>query len=49
MDMGTSVLARLKNKAKETGRSFQLHLQLFCQEEFLRRLGASKYVQNLVL
>lgn len=49
MDMGTSVLARLKNKAKETGRPFQLHLQLFCQEEFLRRLAASKYAQNLVL
>lgn len=49
MDMGTSVLARLKNKAKETGRPFQLHLQLFCQEEFLRRLAASKYTQNLVL
>jgi len=49
MDMGTSVLARLKNKAKETGRPFQLHLQLFCQEEFLRRLVASKYAQNLVL
>jgi predicted nucleotidyltransferase component of viral defense system len=49
MDMGTSVLARLKNKAKETGRPFQLLLQLFCQEEFLRRLAASKYAQNLVL
>lgn len=49
MDMGTSVLARLKNKAKETGRPFQLHLQLFCQEEFLRRLAASRYAQNLVL
>lgn len=49
MDMGTSVIARLKNKAKETGRPFQLHLQLFCQEEFLRRLAASRYAQNLVL
>ena len=49
MDMGTSVLARLKNKAKETGKPFQLHLQLFCQEEFLRRLAASQYAQNLVL
>ena len=49
MDMGTLVLARLKNKAKETGRPFQLYLQLFCQEEFLRRLAASKYAQNLVL
>lgn len=38
MDMGASVIARLKNKAKETGKPFQLHLQLFCQEEFLRRL-----------
>lgn len=48
-DMGTSVLARLKNKAKESGRSYQLCLQLFCQEEFLRRLEKSKYVENLVL
>ena len=31
-----SVLARLKNKGKESGRSYQLCLQLFCQEEFLR-------------
>ena len=49
MDMGTSVIARLKNKAKETGKPFQLHLQLFCQEEFLRRLAASRYAENLVL
>lgn len=40
MDMGASVIARLKNKAKESGKPFQLHLQLFCQEEFLRRLAA---------
>ena len=38
-DMATSVLARLKNKAAESGRSYQLCLQLFCQEEFLRRFG----------
>lgn len=49
MDMGASVIARLKNKAKETGKPFQLHLQLFCQEEFLRRLAASCYSENLVL
>lgn len=49
MDMGASVIARLKNKAKETGKPFQLHLQLFCQEEFLRRLAASHYAENLVL
>ena len=49
MDRGASVIARLKNKAKETGKPFQLHLQLFCQEEFLRRLAASRYADNLVL
>ena len=48
-DRGASVLARLKNKAKESGRSYQLCLQLFCQEEFLRRLENSKYAENFVL
>ena len=48
-DMAASVLARLKNKAKESGRSYQLCLQLFCQEEFLRRLEKSKYTENFVL
>ena len=48
-DVASSVLTRLKNKAKESGRSYQLCLQLFCQEEFLRRLEKSKYVDNLVL
>lgn len=48
-DAASSVLARLKNKAKESGRSYQLCLQLFCQEEFLRRLEKSRYVDNLVL
>lgn len=48
-DLSSSVLARLKNKAKQSGRSYQLCLQLFCQEEFLRRLEKSKYVDNLVL
>ena len=32
-DMAASVLARLKNKAAESGRSYQLCLQLFCQED----------------
>ena len=49
VDTAASVLARLKNKAKESGRSYQLCLQLFCQEEFLRRLEKSKYAENLVL
>lgn len=48
-DMAASVLTRLKNKAAESGRSYQLCLQLFCQEEFLRRLEKSKYAENLVL
>lgn len=48
-DRASSVLARLKNKAKETDRSYQLCLQLFCQEEFLRKLEKSKYADNFVL
>ena len=48
-DIAASVLARLKNKAKESGRSNQLCMQLFCQEEFLRRLEKSKYADNFVL
>ena len=48
-DKAASVLARLKNKSIESGRSYQLCLQLFCQEEFLRRLEKSKYVDNFVL
>lgn len=48
-DIGASVFARLKNKAAESGRSYQLCLQLFCQEEFLRRVEVSKYTDNLIL
>lgn len=48
-DIAASVLARLKNKAAESGRSYQFCLQLFCQEEFLRRLEKSKYAENLIL
>jgi predicted nucleotidyltransferase component of viral defense system len=48
-DIAASVLARLKNKAVETGRSYQLCLQLFCQEEFLRKLQRSQYAENLIL
>ena len=48
-DIGASVLAKLRNKAKETGRSNQLCMQLFCQEEFLRRLEKTKYADNFVL
>jgi predicted nucleotidyltransferase component of viral defense system len=49
MDEVASILAKLQNKARETGRSFQLCLQLFCQEEFLRKVALSKYADNLIL
>ena len=48
-DMAASVLAKLKNKAKSSGISYQQCLQLFFQEEFLRRLAYSKYTENFVL
>ena len=48
-DMAASVLARLKNKAKTGGISYKQCLQLFFQEEFLRKLSASKYKDNLIL
>ena len=48
-DIAASVLVRLKNKAAESGRTYQLCLQLFCQEEFLRRLEKSKYADHLIL
>ena len=48
-DVAASVLARLKNRAQISSRSYQLCLQLFCLEEFLRRLEKSKYAENLVL
>ena len=47
--MGALVIAQLKNRAQSSGMSFQVHLRLFCQEEFLRRLSLSKYADNLVL
>lgn len=48
-DIAASVLAKLKNKAKATGISYQQCLQLFFQEEFLRRLAGSKYADNFIL
>ena len=48
-DIAASVLAKLKNKAKSSGVSYQQCLQLFFQEEFLRRLAGSKYAENFVL
>lgn len=48
-DMAASVLTRLKNQAKEFGFSYQVCLQLFCQEEFLRRLSLSPYSEDFIL
>ncbi len=44
-----SILARLKNKAKTEGISFQQLLNLFFQEEFIRRLAQSDYRERLIL
>lgn len=48
-DIAASVLAKLKNKAKASGISYQQCLQLFMQEEFLRKLSKSGYDNFLVL
>lgn len=48
-DKAASVLAKLKNKAKTSGISYQQCLQLFVQEEFLRKLSKSEYEENLIL
>lgn len=48
-DICASILAKLKNKAKASGMPYQLCLQLFFQEEFLRRLSKSGYAENFIL
>lgn len=48
-DIAASVLAKLKDKAKISGISYQQCLQLFFQEEFLRKLSKSEYAGNFVL
>ncbi|MDD2573521.1 MAG: nucleotidyl transferase AbiEii/AbiGii toxin family protein [Firmicutes bacterium] len=48
-NMAASILAKLKNKAKGEGIPLQQLLNLFCQEEFIRRLSESKYKENLIL
>ena len=44
-----SILARLKNESRKKGISLQQLLNLFCQEEFIRRLAMSNYTNNLIL
>jgi len=48
-DIAASVLAKLRNKARASGISYQQCLQLFMQEEFLRKLSKSGYEDNLIL
>lgn len=48
-DTGASILAKLKNKAASSGIAYHQCLQLFMQEEFLRRLSKSPYVDNMIL
>ncbi len=48
-NVSASVLARLRNQAKLEGITYQMCLQLFFQEEFLRRLSKSGFRNNMVL
>ena len=48
-DKAASVLAKIRNKAKASGISYQQCLQLFVQEEFLRKLSKSGYGDTLIL
>lgn len=48
-NMAASVLMKLKNQSKEEGISSQMILQLFAQEEFLRKLTFFRYADNLIL
>ena len=49
MNIEKRIIQKLKNKSKKSNLSLQLILQLFCQEEFLRRLSQSKYKNDLIL
>ncbi len=48
-DQAASVLDKLRNKAKASDISYQQCLQLFVQEEFLRKLSKSEYAEFLIL
>ena len=48
-DIAAPVLAKLRNKAKASGISYQQCLQLFVQEEFLRKLSKSGCEDTLIL
>ena len=48
-NMAASVLTKLRNQARQEGINYQICLQLFIQEEFLRRLSRSSYKNNMIL
>lgn len=48
-DVAESVLGRLRNRSKDSGISYNQCLQLFMQEEFLRKLSKSGYEDVLIL
>ena len=48
-NISTSVLSRLRNQANQENLNYQLCLQLFVQEECLRRLSRSPYKENMML
>lgn len=48
-NMAASLLMKLKNQSKEEGIFSQMILQLFAQEEYLRKLTFSRYADNLIL
>lgn len=48
-DRAASVLAKIRNKSKEMGWNSMQSLQLFCQEEFIRRINLSKYKDTFIL
>ena len=49
MNNEKSILQKLKSRARVKRLPYQLVLQLFCQEEFLRRLSVSEYREKLIL
>ena len=48
-DIVASILAKFRNKAKAYSISYQQCLQLFMQEEFLRKLSKSGYDDCLIM
>lgn len=48
-NIDVSVKARLKNIARNQGKTFNLILQLYMQERLLYRLSISRYNKNFIL